>query len=232
MLTVRNANQRGHANHGWLDTYHSFSFGDYYDPAHMGFRSLRVINDDKVAAAHGFGMHPHRDMEIITWVLSGALQHKDSMGNGSVIRPGDMQRMTAGKGVFHSEENPSKTDETHLLQIWIVPEKRGLEPSYEEKNFTAESRRNQLRVLASRDGRNGSVTVHQDVTVSTSLLDAGARIEVPIAPGRHLWIQVAKGSVRVNGALLIVGDGAALSNETLAGIEGIKDSEILVFDLN
>lgn len=232
MLTVRNSNQRGYANHGWLNTYHSFSFGDYYDPAHMGFRSLRVLNEDKVAAGHGFPMHPHRDMEIITWVLAGALEHKDSMGNGSVIRPGDMQRMTAGKGVFHSEFNPSKTEETHLLQIWIVPDRRNLEPGYEEKNFSVESRRNQLRVLASRDGRDGSVTVHQDITVSTSLLDAGTKLEVPIAPNRHLWIQVAKGSVRVNGALLIAGDGVALSNEALARIEGVKDSEILVFDMN
>lgn len=231
MITIRKSQERGHRNFGWLDTYHSFSFGDYYDPENMGFRSLRVINDDRVDAANGFPTHPHRDMEIITWVLDGALQHKDSMGNGSVIRPGDMQRMTAGTGVTHSEFNPSKTDPVHLLQIWILPERRGLTPGYEEKNFPLEQRRGNLRLIASHDARDGSVKVHQDVSVYTSLLAPGEKVAHQLAPGRYAWVQVATGSVTLNGNELGTGDGAAVTGETAMTLEATSDAEVLLFDL-
>lgn len=231
MLTVRKSEERGHFDHGWLDTYHTFSFGDYQDPRHMGFRALRVINEDFVKPDEGFGTHPHRDMEILTWILAGELQHKDSMGNGSVIRPGEAQRMTAGTGVTHSEFNPSKTRSVHLLQIWILPEAKGLAPGYEQKDFPAEERKNRLRLIASRDGRDGSVVIHQDARVFASLLDAGKAVEHAPASGRHAWIQVARGSVRVNGAALAAGDGAAASEESLLRIEAAENAEILLFDL-
>lgn len=231
MITLRKASERGHNNFGWLDTYHTFSFGDYYDPAHMGFRSLRVMNDDVVEGGHGFPTHPHRDMEIITWVLSGSLEHKDSMGTGSVIRPGDMQRMTAGTGVFHSEYNPSTSESVRLMQIWLLPERRGLTPGYEQKSFPLAERSGQLRLIASHDGRDGSVTVHQDVAVYTAILKAGEKVALDLAPGRHAWLQVPSGSVKLNGKDLGTADGAAVSEETRLSIEATADAEILLFDL-
>lgn len=231
MLTVRKADERGHASWGWLDTHHTFSFADYYDRDHMGFRALRVINDDRVAAGAGFPTHPHRDMEIITYVLDGAVAHRDSMGTGSVIRAGEVQRMSAGTGVTHSEYNESKTAPLHLLQIWLVPERRGLPPSYEQKAFADEERSGKLRLVASPDGTDGSVTVHQDVKLYSTLLTPGQRVEHTLAPGRHAWIQVAKGAVTVNGQLLDTGDGAAISDETTLVLEGEQDANVLLFDL-
>jgi redox-sensitive bicupin YhaK (pirin superfamily) len=230
MLTIRRAADRGLADHGWLKSRHSFSFADYYDPKHMGFRALRVINDDRVAGGRGFGAHPHRDMEIISYVLEGALAHKDSTGTGSTIRPGDVQRMSAGTGVFHSEMNPAP-EPVHFLQIWIEPAKRGIKPSYEEKTFTDAEKRGKLRVVASPDGRDGSVTINADAIVYAGLFDAGESAELPIATGRHAWVQVARGSVRVNGESLAEGDGLALTGEQLVRIEGVADAEVLVFDL-
>ncbi len=233
MITVRKAAERGHFDHGWLDTWHTFSFADYHDPRHMGFRALRVINDDRVAAAQGFGTHPHRDMEIVTYVLEGALAHRDSMGNGSRILPGEVQRMSAGTGITHSEFNASQTDPVHLLQIWLLPRERGLTPSYEQKSFALDDRRNQLRLVASPDGRDGSVTIHQDALLFASVLDDARTVERALAPGRHAWVQVARGRVTLNGGLeLAAGDGAALSDErgfTLAG-RG-EQAEVRVFDL-
>jgi quercetin 2,3-dioxygenase len=231
MITVRKSEERGHFDHGWLDTYHTFSFGDYQDPRHMGFRALRVINEDFVKPGEGFGTHPHRDMEILTWILVGELEHKDSMGNGSVIRPGEAQRMTAGTGVTHSEFNPSRENSVHLLQIWILPEAKNLAPGYEQRNFSPEERKNRLRLIASRDGRDGSVVMHQDSSVFAALLDAGQSVEHVPAPGRYAWIQVARGGVGVNGVALAAGDGAAASGESSLRIEAAKDSEILLFDL-
>jgi len=231
MITIRKASERGHFNHGWLDTYHTFSFADYYDPEHMGFRSLRVINDDRVAAGNGFGSHPHRDMEIITYVLSGALAHKDSMGTGSIIKPGEVQRMSAGTGVVHSEKNPSATDEVHLLQIWILPERRGIKPEYEQKAFSVDERTGNLRVVASPDGREGSVTIHQDVSLYATILKEGQSVTHTFSPQRAGWIQVAKGSVEVNGQKLEAGDGAAIEDEKSVTIAG-RDGEVLLFDLN
>lgn len=231
MISVRRSEQRGRANHGWLDSKHTFSFGNYYDPEHMGFRALRVINEDKVHAAAGFPTHPHRDMEILSYVLSGAIEHKDSMGNGSIIRPGDVQRMTAGTGVTHSEFNPSKTEGLHFLQIWILPEQARLEPGYEQKRFDDAERRGTLRLIASRDGREGSVTVHQDVSLYASLLGKGERVRHALPPGRHAWVQVARGAAVVNGQRLGQGDGAACTNEGTLELEGEDDAELLVFDL-
>jgi len=231
MMTLRPADARGHADHGWLDSHHTFSFADYHDPKHMGFRALRVINDDRVAAGKGFGAHPHRDMEIVSYVLDGALEHRDSLGTGSVIRPGDVQRMSAGTGVTHSEYNASKTDAVHFLQIWIVPEKRGAAPGYEQRNFTVDEKRGRLRLVASPDGRDGSVTVHQDVALYAGVFGPGERAEHPIAPGRHAWVHVAKGSATVNGKALTAGDGAALSDEPRVVVEGGDGAEVLVFDL-
>jgi redox-sensitive bicupin YhaK (pirin superfamily) len=231
MITVRSARERGHADFGWLDSRHTFSFGEYYDTRHMGFRTLRVINDDRVKAGHGFGTHPHRDMEIVSYVLEGALEHKDSMGTGSVIQPGDVQRMTAGTGVLHSEFNHSKSDAVHFLQIWILPERARLEPSYEQKNFSVEDKKNRLRLIASRDGREGSVTVHQDVAIYATVLDEGATVSHALAPGRHAWVHVARGSVELNGKALGEGDGAALSDEAHVELKGRGPAEVLVFDL-
>jgi redox-sensitive bicupin YhaK (pirin superfamily) len=230
MITIRRAEERGHADHGWLDTYHTFSFADYYDPAHMGFRALRVINEDRVAANRGFGTHGHRDMEIISYVLDGALAHRDSMGTDGVIRPGDVQRMSAGTGVMHSEMNGSESQRTHFLQIWILPERNGIKPSYEQKNFSDEQRRGQLRLVASPDARDGSVKIHQDVALYTTLLD-GESVSHDFQPGRYGWVQVARGEAEVNGQTLKAGDGAAISEEERVTISG-KGAEVLLFDLN
>ena len=234
MIRVRPADQRGHADHGWLNTYHTFSFADYYDPENMGFGSLRVINEDWVHSGHGFGTHPHRDMEIVTYVLEGGLSHKDSMGNGSTILPGDVQRMSAGTGVLHSEFNHSKDESVHLLQIWLLPQERGITPSYEQKNFSRDEKLNRLRLLASPDGRDGSVTIHQDAELYTSVLESGKTVEYELKPGRHAWLQVARGSVEANGRQLKQGDGAAISEETkltITGQAGSEDAEILLFNL-
>jgi redox-sensitive bicupin YhaK (pirin superfamily) len=231
MQRLRKATERGHADHGWLDSFHTFSFADYYDPSHMGFRALRVINDDTVAAGRGFGAHPHRDMEIISYVLDGELGHRDSMGTGSVIRPGDVQRMSAGSGVVHSEMNPSRTDPVHFLQIWLVPSERGLPPSYEQRTFPAEEKAGRLRLVASPDGRDGSVTIHADAALYAGVLGAGQTAELPLAPGRHAWVHLARGKARVNGHDLGAGDGLALSDEARVQIEGIDAGEVLVFDL-
>jgi redox-sensitive bicupin YhaK (pirin superfamily) len=231
MMQIRHASDRGRADHGWLDTRHTFSFADYYDPKHMGFRALRVINDDRVAGGRGFGTHPHRDMEIVSYVLSGALAHRDSMGNGSEIRPGDVQRMTAGTGVTHSEFNPSPDEVVRFLQIWIVPDRKNLEPGYEQAHFSDEERRGKLRLVASRDGREGSVSVHQDVSIYAGLFDAGERTRHTLAGGRHAWVQIARGRARINGKELFEGDGASLSDEAGVDVEGLDNAEVLVFDL-
>jgi redox-sensitive bicupin YhaK (pirin superfamily) len=231
MMTIRPALERGHAQHGWLDSRHTFSFADYYDQAHMGFRALRVINDDRVEAAQGFGAHPHRDMEIISYVLEGAIEHKDSMGTGSVIKRGDVQRMSAGTGVRHSEYNASKTEPVHFLQIWLMPSERGLKPSYEQKAFSDEDKRGKLRVVASPDGRNGSVTIHSDAVLHAGLFDKGESAELTLREGRHAWVQIARGKARVNGRELEEGDGASLSEEPSVKIEGVAGGEVLVFDL-
>lgn len=231
MITIRPAADRGRTKIGWLDSRHSFSFGDYQDYDHMGFHSLRVINDDRVAPGAGFPTHPHRDMEIITWVLSGALEHKDSLGTGSVIRAGDVQRMTAGTGILHSEFNPSQTEGVHLLQIWIYPEKRGLKPGYDQKSFPAAERKGQLKLVASRDGRDGSLSFHQDASVYVAALGPGQRATHTLAPGRAGWVQVANGSLTLNGQRLNAGDGAAVSDEKALELVGVEEGETLVFDL-
>jgi redox-sensitive bicupin YhaK (pirin superfamily) len=231
MIVRRPANGRGRTQIGWLDSWHSFSFGDYYDPAHVDFRSLRVLNDDRVAAGQGFGMHPHRDMEIITYMLSGALEHKDSLGTGSVIRPGEVQRMSAGTGIRHSEFNPSPTEPAHLLQIWFTPERRGLEPGYEQKAFPEGERRNRWRLVASRDGRDGSVTIHQDAAMYVTSLDAGKTATHELARGRHGWLQVARGAVTLNGEPLQTGDGAAVSDESELTVSATDPAEVVLFDL-
>ncbi len=231
MMTIRRGNERGHAEHGWLDSYHSFSFADYHDPAHMGFRALRVINEDRVAAGQGFGRHPHRDMEIISYVLEGALEHQDSMGNGSVMRPGDVQRMSAGSGVAHSEFNGSKTEPVHFLQIWLIPAERGIAPSYEQKHFSAEDKQGKLRLVASPRGDDGSVTIHTDARLYAGVFAAGERERYELAPGRHAWVQVVRGRVTVNGQELSAGDGAALSDVSQVELEVADTAEVLLFDL-
>lgn len=231
MITLRPGNERGHANHGWLDTYHTFSFANYYDPKHMGFRSLRVINEDRVHPSKGFGTHSHRDMEIITYVLEGALEHKDSLGTGAVIAPGEAQRMSAGTGIRHSEFNHSKSDPVHLLQIWIIPEQQGLQPSYEQRDFPLEEKRGKLRLIAARDSRDGAVTVHQDVDLFVTLLTPGEKVIHQLKPNRHAWVQVARGAVLLNGMPLKAGDGAAVSQEEKLEISANDTSEILLFDL-
>jgi hypothetical protein len=231
MLTIRKAEDRGHANHGWLNTYHTFSFANYYDPKHMGFRALRVINEDRVSPAAGFGTHGHRNMEIITYVLEGALEHKDSIGTGSVIKPGEVQRMSAGTGIMHSEFNHSKTEPVHFLQIWLLPEREGLAPGYEQQNFSPAKTPGKLQLVAARDGREGSVTVHQDVELYAGVLKAGDRISHSLKPQRHAWVQVARGAISLNGVPLDTSDGAGISEETDVVIEATKDAEILLFDL-
>ncbi len=231
MIELRSAAERGHANHGWLDAHHSFSFADYYDPRHMGFGPLRVLNDDRIGAGAGFGMHGHRDMEIVTYVLDGELAHKDSMGNGSVIRPGDVQRMSAGTGVMHSEFNHSQTQVTHLLQIWIEPKFRGIAPGYEEKRFESADKRGRLRLIASSDGAEGSVTVHQDVKLYAGLFDGTEEATFSLPQGRRAYLHVARGEVQANGVVLKEGDALKAVDENEIRISGGKDAEVLLFDL-
>ena len=231
MINIRRAEDRGHADHGWLNTYHTFSFADYYDHAHMGFRALRVINDDVVAPGRGFGTHPHRDMEIVTYVLEGALAHEDSMGNASTIVPGEVQRMSAGTGVLHSEFNHSRTDRVHLLQIWLLPDRTGIAPSYEQTLFPDEEKRGRLRLVASPDGADGSVMIHQDARLYATLLAPGEEVSHPLAPGRHAWVHVARGKASLNGQPLEAGDGAAVSAEEQLTLRGDGHAEVLLFDL-
>ena len=231
MIRVRKANDRGHAQHGWLDSWHTFSFSDYYDPSHMGFRDLRVINEDRIQADEGFPTHGHRDMEIITYVLEGALEHKDSLGTGSVIRPGDVQRMSAGRGVRHSEKNASASDSAHLLQIWILPRTEGAQPGYEQKHFAPEEKSNRLKLLASEDGAEGSITVHQDMKLLSTILERSKEVSYELAPGRHAWVHVVRGEVELNGETLRTGDAAAVSEETALKLHAQEKSEVLFFDL-
>ncbi len=232
-LTLRRAEERGAANLGWLDSKHTFSFGHYFDPKHLGFGPLRVINEDRVVPGGGFPTHPHSDMEIISYVLEGALEHKDSLGTGSVIRPGDVQRMSAGTGVRHSEYNASKAEPVHFLQIWIVPEQDGIEPSYEQKTFSAEEKRCALRLIASRDGRDGSVTIHRDVDLYATILKAGDSVRHPLLAGRQAWVQIARGDVTVNGRHLKAGDGLATTAAQAIEISGTStgEAEVLLFDI-
>jgi quercetin 2,3-dioxygenase len=231
MITVRKSEARGHANRGWLDSYHTFSFANYYDPNHMSFRSLRVINEDVINPGQGFGTHGHRDMEIITYVLEGALEHQDSLGTGAVIKPGEVQRMSAGTGIQHSEFNHSKADPVHLLQIWILPDTNGLPPSYEQRDFSLAERHGKFRIVAARDARDGAVKVHQDVDLYAAVLDKKSRVSHALQSNRHAWVQVARGAVLLNGLALKNGDGAAVSDESELVIEATEDSEILLFDL-
>ncbi|HVY64734.1 MAG TPA: pirin family protein [Gammaproteobacteria bacterium] len=231
MMLIRPAAERGHANHGWLDSRHTFSFADYHDPRYMGFGPLRVINEDRVQPGKGFGTHGHRDMEIISYVLEGELAHKDSMGNGSVIRPGDVQRMTAGTGVQHSEFNHSKSELVHFLQIWLFPSKPGLPPGYEQKMFDTASKRGRLKLIVSPDGRDGSVTIHQDAQIYAAVLAAGESVTHSTTHERKLWVQVARGAVRVNGEALAAGDGAAIAYDDKVTIDATAESELLLFDM-
>ena len=231
MITIRKAEDRGHANHGWLDAHHSFSFAGYHDPKWMGFRSLRVLNDDIIAGGGGFGTHPHRDMEIITYILSGALEHKDSMGNGRVIRPGEVQYMAAGTGVEHSEFNHSETDPAHLLQVWIVPDRKGAKPAYAERSF-AKAATGRLHLVASKGGRDGSIPINQDADVYLAKLNAGDLVKHELNAGRHAWVQVAEGEVKLNGRALKTGDAAALSDEPGLELAADKPAQVLLFDLN
>jgi redox-sensitive bicupin YhaK (pirin superfamily) len=231
MLTLRPGQERGRADYGWLDTRHTFSFANYYDPAHMGFRDLRVINEDRVRGGAGFPTHPHRDMEIISYVVEGALEHKDSMGNGSVIRPGDVQRMSAGTGVTHSEFNHSRNEPVRFLQIWILPNQTRLTPGYEQKTYSAEERSDRLRLVASPDGSEGSVQLHQDVRLYASLLDPGTEIEHPIPDGHHAWLQLIDGALEVNGLALEAGDGVSISDEGSLRIRARQPAHFLLFDL-
>jgi len=230
MMTIRRSDERGKANHGWLDTRFTFSFADYYDPKHMGFRSLRVINDDTISAGGGFGMHPHRDMEIITVVLDGALEHKDSMGNGSVIRPGSVQYMAAGTGVTHSEFNPSDKDSTHLLQIWILPDRKGAKPNYDERSFSKAV--GKLNLVASKSGRDGSIAINQDADLYVAKFDGGETVSHTLRPNRHAWLHVAEGEFTVNGLSLAAGDGVAVSEENELKLAASKPGQVLLFDLN
>ncbi|QDU59686.1 Quercetin 2,3-dioxygenase [Planctomycetes bacterium Pan216] len=232
MIDIRKADQRGHADHGWLDTYHTFSFGTYHDPEQMGFRSLRVMNEDVVAPGQGFGTHPHRDMEIVTYVLEGALEHRDSMGNGEVLRPGEFQRMSAGTGITHSEFNPSSQESVHLYQIWLFPREKGVEPSYEQKTFDEAERANRLRLVASPDAAEGSLRIGQDASIYLSNLEREKDLRRAIEPGRHAWVQVLRGAVTVNGIDLETSDGAAISGESDVRIVATQPAEVMVFDLS
>ena len=231
MISIRKSSERGFADRGWLKSFHTFSFADYLDPQHMGFRSLRVINDDRVGPGAGFPAHPHRDMEILSYVVEGALEHRDSMGNGAVIRPGDVQRISAGSGITHSEFNPSEEAPVHFLQVWILPRRRGGKPSWEQKHFTEEERRKGLQLIASPDGRSGSVTIEQDVAVYASQTSRDSRRTFELGPGRHGWIQVVAGSVDVAGQTLVEGDGAAVSDERAVELASPAESHLLLFDL-
>ncbi len=232
MIRIRKAEERGHFDHGWLDTYHTFSFSSYYDPEHTGFRTLRVMNEDRVQPGQGFGMHPHRDMEIVTYVLQGALEHKDSMGNGEVLRPGEFQRMSAGTGITHSEFNPSQTELVHLYQIWLLPERLGIEPSYEQKRFDDAEMTNRLRLVASPDASGGSLMIHQDACVHLAKLVASKKIGHEFSPDRHAWLQVLRGSVTLNGTELAAGDGAAVSGESHLEVVATSDSELMLLNLS
>jgi redox-sensitive bicupin YhaK (pirin superfamily) len=231
MMQIRKADQRGHADHGWLDTAHTFSFGDYHDPANMGFRALRVMNEDRVAPGTGFGMHPHREMEILTYVLEGSLQHRDSMGHGSVLGPGELQRISAGTGMLHSEHNPDRGRPVHFYQVWIVPERHGLPPSYEQKRFDRASRHNTLQLVASPDGHDGSLSIRQEARVYLAELSPGAAVTHELAPARHGWLQVVRGRVHVGGQTLAASDGLAVSNESALHVQAEEESEVMVFDL-
>jgi len=231
MINIRKSGDRGHFDHGWLDTHFTFSFADYYDPKHVHFRTLRVLNDDRVAGGAGFPTHPHKDMEIVTYVLEGALEHRDSMGTGSVIRPGDVQYMSAGTGVTHSEFNASKTEPVHLLQIWMFPEEKGLKPVYDQRNFSDADKRRKLRLLASPDGRDGSVKIRQDNELYATVLGKGESVKHALKPERHAYVQVARGSVKLNGKRLDAGDGAAISEEKAVELSGVDNAEVLLFDL-
>ena len=231
MKSVRKASDRGHARHGWLESFHTFSFADYHDPAHMGFRALRVINEDRVLPGQGFGRHSHRDMEIVTYVIEGALEHGDSLGTGSVIRPGDVQRMSAGTGITHSEYNASRKELVHFLQIWILPERAGIAPSYEQKSFSESERAGRLRLVGARDGRDGSVTIHQDVALYAGLLAPGESVSHELAPGRHAWVQVVRGALSQGETPLAAGDGVAISGESRVELAAREPSEVLLFDL-
>ncbi len=231
MMNIRKANERGRANHGWLDTYHTFSFADYHDPRWMGYRSLRVINDDLVMPGMGFGTHPHRDMEIITYILSGRLEHKDSMGNGRVIQTGDVQYMAAGTGVQHSEFNPSKDEAVHLLQVWILPDTKGVKPRYAEKSFK-NTPPGALHLVTSKTGRDGSIAIHQDAEIWLAKLAPENRVAHKLNAGRHAWVHIAEGEVKLNGKTLLGGDAAAIDNESAIELVGVKPSQVLLFDLN
>ena len=231
MIQVRKASDRGHANHGWLNTYHTFSFSTYQDPQHVRFRSLRVMNEDWVAAGQGFGTHPHNDMEIVTYVLEGALEHRDSMGNGEVLRPGEFQRMSAGTGITHSEFNPSTTEPTHLYQIWLFPEQKGITPSYEQKRFDESGRLNRLQLVASRDATEGSLLIHQDARIYLSRIETNKTVTLELNANRHAWLQVLRGSVTLNSEPLQTSDGAAVSGESKLEIQATTDAEIMLFDL-
>lgn len=231
MITIRLSEERGHLNHGWLDTYHTFSFASYHDPDHMGFRVLRVINEDRVRPGEGFPTHSHADMEIITYVLKGALEHKDSMGHGTIIRPGEVQRMSAGTGITHSEFNHSKQELVHLLQIWILPEERGIDPGYEQTSFSDAEKKGKLCLIASRDGRDGSLTVHQDMNLYAALIEPGEKITYSMPRGRHAWVQVTRGELELDDHPLKAGDGAAISEDESITLIGSSETEILLFDL-
>ena len=232
MIDVIRSDSRGAADHGWLKSKHTFSFADYHNPSMMGFAKLRVVNEDWIEPGQGFGTHPHRDMEIVTYMIDGALEHKDSMGNGSVIRPGELQRMTAGTGVLHSEFNHSAEDQAHLLQIWILPEQNGLEPGYEQKLFPREEKHNRWRLVGSRDGRDGSLTIHQDVSLSSAMLDANAELEYSFAAGRRGFLQIVRGTVEVAGEQLAAGDAIATQDHAVLSVRAVEDSELLLFDMS
>jgi len=232
MITIRKSDERGHANHGWLNTYHTFSFSSYRDPQHVHFRALRVMNEDFVAPGQGFGTHPHDNMEIVTYILEGALEHRDSMGNGEVLRPGEFQRMSAGTGITHSEFNPSSTEPVHLYQIWLFPAERDIEPSYEQKAFDAKERHKRLRLVASRDADDGSLRIHQDARIYLATLDKGSEVQHDLAPSRHAWLQVLRGNVTVGSHELSAGDGVAVSDESSLAVRSASDSsEVMLFDL-
>lgn len=231
MFAVRRGEERGHFDHGWLNTYHTFSFAGYRDPLYTGFRSLRVMNEDFVAPGEGFGEHPHQDMEIVTYVLRGALEHKDSMGNGEVLRPGEFQRMSAGTGITHSEFNPSPTEPVHLYQIWLRPERKGIPPSYEQKKFSEQGRHNQWQLVASRVAEGNSLTIHQDAKIFLSALDPGQRLNYAVPPNRHAWLQILRGAIELNGDTLTAGDGVAVSDEDSLVLTAQSDAEVMLFDL-
>jgi redox-sensitive bicupin YhaK (pirin superfamily) len=231
MITIRPATERGRGDYGWLDTRHTFSFNDYHDARHMGFRALRVINEDWIAPGKGFGTHGHRDMEIVTYVLEGALEHRDSLGNGSVLHPGEFQQMTAGTGIEHSEFNPSGSEPVHLYQIWLFPERRGLTPSYDQRDFPASERDGKLRLVASADGREGSLRIHQNAGVFLTTLGAGEQVSHTLAPGRHAWVQVLRGALKLNGVALSTSDGAAVSDEQALVLRAAAQAEVMLFDL-